>query len=161
MRRTPPELTIGFSHQTRRGALCASAIKQNSQIGESKPPPYVKGNGATLASLCRGRGTTKWWWESFKGKVAFPTNRREQDSRPTLRATTGARSAPLQVCTPRKILRSRCSLEDDARVNNLHKPSDSFAPLFQKREPKRLERFIVKLTFYTSASSGIVLILCL
>ena len=27
------------------------------------------------------------------------------------------------VCTPRKILRSRCSLEDDARVNNQHKAS--------------------------------------
>ena len=41
------------------------------------------------------------------------------------------------------------TLEDDARVNNPHNPSDCFAPLFQKREPKRLERFIGKLTFNT------------
>ena len=41
----------------------------------SKPPPYVEDSGTTLASLCRGRGTTKWWWESFKGKVTFPRTR--------------------------------------------------------------------------------------
>ncbi|MBR4033292.1 MAG: hypothetical protein IKJ04_00650, partial [Clostridia bacterium] len=28
-------------------------------------------------------------------------------------------------------------------------PSDCFAPLFQKREPKQLERFIISLTFHT------------
>ncbi len=39
------------------------------------PRPTLRGAAPTLTSLCRGRGTTKWWWESFKGKVTFPRTR--------------------------------------------------------------------------------------
>ena len=44
------------------------------------------------------------------------------------------------VTSPRKILRSLHSLEDDARFLSQRKPSDCFDPLFQKWEPARLER---------------------
>ena len=63
---------------------CYKSKSLSPQTGGSKPPPYVEDNGLTLASLCRGRGTTKWWWESFKGIVTFPTD-------------TDAHSAPLRV----------------------------------------------------------------
>ena len=70
------------------------------------PPTSLCRSAPTLASLCRGRGTTKWWWESFKDKVTFPRIR-TRTARPyefVRRARSFGRVAPSRM-TPYGVAR--------------------------------------------------------
>ena len=59
------------------GANCVRPLQNQTNFCRKRgctecPPTSLCRSAPTLASLCRGRGTTKWWWESFKDKVTFP-----------------------------------------------------------------------------------------